>query len=191
MSYRFDVPTLHEIARKAVGLPHDEMFAAVTEALAATWPGHIHGDTAWQFSSAGGTVGTMKLLHFGPREYLMFFGTPIGTEGHSGRHGNDVYEFVLDGEFWSYAPGTFTRHVIRAGEMSRLPAGESHGYRIADHAWMLEYGRGAIHSMGPYSLSGPLFVTQDYGEIWRTVTTAGRLFFRSLRADRRPTSPRA
>jgi C-8 sterol isomerase len=180
MPHRFDLQILHEIAKKGIGLPHEQMFPAITDALSAAYPGHIHRDMDWIYSNAGGTMGVMKPLYFSATEYLMFFGTPIGTEGHSGRHRAEIYEFILEGEMWAFTEGDTERRVRGPGDMTRLRAHESFGYRIPDHAWMLEYGRGPIFTMSPFFLASAILITQDTRSLWRMTSSFGRLFLRDL-----------
>ena len=48
----------------------------------------------WIFNNAGGVMLEMKLLHASNNEYVMIWGTPIGSEGHTGRHLVEFYETV-------------------------------------------------------------------------------------------------
>ena len=87
MGYIFDPSTLHDVAKRAVGLKsREDMIRVVSEELKQRYPTHITLDVPWLFNNAGGAMGQMKLLHCSLSEYILIFGTPIGTEGHSGRY---------------------------------------------------------------------------------------------------------
>lgn len=181
MTYLFDPDELHAATRKVVGLGTPRaQFAALAQALAARYPGHVRFDDRWLFNNAGGAMGAMTLLHASLSEYLIFFGTPIGTEGHSGRYRAQVYDFLLDGEMWCYVPGESERTVYRPGDAAHLGRAQAKGYRIPDHAWMLEYARGPIPLMLPFGVADTALSTLDYGTIARTLWRYGRLATREL-----------
>ena len=50
------------------------------------------------FNKAGGVMGVMTLLHTSITEYIIIFGTDIGSEGFSGRFLANDYFILLEGE---------------------------------------------------------------------------------------------
>ncbi|RMF15972.1 MAG: hypothetical protein D6761_06980 [Candidatus Dadabacteria bacterium] len=160
----------------------DDKFDAITEALAERWPGHIDtGPRRWIFNNAGGAMGQMCLLHASLTEYLIFFGTPIGTEGHSGRYATDVWDFMIDGECQVYVEGELERtSAVAGGPYLHLGADRAKGYRIPDHGWMLEYARGPIPTMLPFGLADTLVSTLDWTTLRRTLVDYGRLVTREI-----------
>ncbi|STZ45436.1 C-8 sterol isomerase [Mycolicibacterium gilvum] len=89
MTYRIDPDVLHEVAVRAVGVPVDsgELITRTIELLAEAYPDLI--DTTpgrWVGSKAGGVLGKVRFLYFSPREYIVIFGSPTGTQGFSGRY---------------------------------------------------------------------------------------------------------
>lgn len=181
MGYVFDPHRVHELCQVGVGKPHEEMFDAVTGALAEAYPGHINTEPrAWIFNNAGGAMGQICLLHASLSEYILIFGTPIGTEGHSGRYRTDVYDFVLEGEFWCYVEGETRRSVFGPGSFAYLGPNAAKGYRIPDSCWMVEYSRGPIPTMLPFGLADSLISTLDTSVTARTFAKYGRLVVGSL-----------
>jgi hypothetical protein len=45
-------------------------------------------------------MGQVCLLHASLSEYLLLFGTSMGTEGHSGRYWATISDYLVSGEFW-------------------------------------------------------------------------------------------
>jgi C-8 sterol isomerase len=167
VAYVFDPESLHEIIRDVVGQPMETLLPELVGRLHERYPGHIETELRWLFNNAGGAMGAMTILHGSVTEYLLVFGTPIGTEGHTGRFWADDFFFILEGEQWAYTPGDLRRQVFRPGDMHHLPRGVARGYRIPEHCWALEYARGAIPSMLPFGMADALSSTLDWRNVGR------------------------
>ncbi len=177
----FQPDVLHAVARSAVGLPHGPMVQHVTDELARLYPGHVETRPSWMLSLAGGVMGIMTVLHGSLSEYVLIFGTPVGSEGFSGRYRIEIHDFMLAGEMWTYTEADFAeRRVYRAGDAAVLRRREVKGVRLAEGAWMLEYGRGAIPTALPFALSDAV-IAFEFQTIARTIWTYGRLTMRELR----------
>ena len=96
--YVLDPTTIHEIAQAAISAAPsptdiDSMLAHIVSNLTATYPAPrlaLNTDTAeWVLNNAGGAMGAMWNVHASVTEYLFIFGTPLGTEGHTGVHAAD------------------------------------------------------------------------------------------------------
>ncbi len=183
--YLFDPDVLHEIASKSIGQPHEQMFALIIEALEAHYPGEIDASQPWIFSNAGGAMIQVKFLYASAQEYVMLFGTPIGTEGHSGRNPVEYYDTVLDGEAWYYHEGQFVRDVHKTGDRIFVGKGQSAGMHIPDHVWMLEYARGPLPLLLPFGLADSLLSTMDFKTVARTMSVYISLNTRKLSSTRK------
>jgi len=178
MGHVFDPAVLHAAARDVIGLPLDKMVARLVEDLARRYPGHIDGGAdhpdQWVFSNAGGAMGALRILHASLTEYVILFGTAIGTEGHSGRFRVDDYFMILDGEQWAYAPGELEPTIYRPGDLHVMRRGEARGYRMPGRCWALEYARGAIPLMLPFAVADAFTSTLDWPTLRRTLRLYGR-----------------
>lgn len=176
----FDPLVLQSVVNKHIGKPMKVMVSAIAEELHEHYPGHINRDPPWVLNNAGGAMGAFALLHASITEYLIVFGTPIGTEGHSGRHLADDYFFMLEGEQWSFSPGETDREVYKAGDMHLLRRGNVQGYRIPENGWALEYARGFIPSMMPFGVLDVLTSTLDFPTLAKTLGIYARGVTREL-----------
>ena len=86
MSYLFDPDQLHEIVRSCIGLPHDEMLETLITRIAQAYPGHAETEQDWFFNRLAGATGVITVLHASLSEYVLVYGTPIGTEAFSGHY---------------------------------------------------------------------------------------------------------
>ena len=162
--YIFEPTVLHAAASKALKAHGNASFDKVVDSIVATlekrYPGHINKEQQWIFNNAGGihpshpplililrhhcagAMGQMYLLHCSLTEYVIIFGTPIGTEGFTGRFLADDYFIILKGEQQAFNLGEFARESYKPGDMHHLPRGSAQGYRCPDHCFALEYARG-------------------------------------------------
>ena len=177
MGYVFDPEHLEEVTKRHLDAPLQIAFDGITADLATAYPGHVRTKPRrWILNNAGGAMGQICLIHGSLSEYLLFFGTPIGTEGHSGRYPTRVWDFMIKGEVWTYVEGTFERIVSKPGVNAMdLPRGVAKGYRAFEDSWMLEYARGPIPTMLPFGLWDTLFGTLDFVTLGRTMLQYGQL----------------
>lgn len=153
---------------------------ALVETLARQHPGDIDVQSPWFFNNAGGAMGALRFLHVSPSEYLILFGSAIGTEGHSGRLPADDWFMILDGEQWAFSAGELAPTIYRAGDCNHLPRGTTRAYRMPARCWALEYARGNIPLMFPFGLADALTSTLDHRAALDLVRVAGGGMLRSL-----------
>ena len=184
LDYVFDPDALRDAAKVGSGLPIEERLRTIARELSERYPGKISEEQEWAFSNAGGVMGQFSILYASLREYVIFFGSPIGSSGHTGRYSFvQDWAFVLDGELWDFKQGQLARDVYRAGDEIVLKPGNAKGYRIVDHAWILEYARGPIITMLPFGLADAFFSTLDGRTIFRTLRLYGKHVLQSWRTN--------
>jgi C-8 sterol isomerase len=150
--YVFDPKNLHQLAQSAISL-HGSNMTAISSHIhtsllssPSTSP-YISPHTEWVYNNAGGAMGAMTILHASLTEYLIIFGTAIGTEGHSGRHTADDYFMILAGEERMYEKGKFEPEVYAPGDVNFLKRGVVKQYACKEYCFALEYARGWIVPM--------------------------------------------
>jgi hypothetical protein len=181
MAHIFHPQRVQEAARRAVGLPHQAMARTVIDDLSAAYPGHIESTENWVMSLAGGATGVMTVLHCSLSEHILIFGTPVGTEGFTGRYYIDLYDFVIAGEMWTYSEDQCGERVIfRPGDGAFMQRRHAKGFRLVEGSWILEYGRGPIVTCLPTGISDAV-VSLDGKTVWKTLRIATRLIFKELR----------
>ena len=180
-TYEFSPEELHQVAQLGVGLPVGEAWEAIHAELMRLHPGKILETPRWTFNSAGNAVCQIAIVYASTKEYVAFFGTPIGAAGFSGRYQSDVWDLMVDGEMWTYVPGQFEKTVYKAGDLAYLPQGGGKGVQYVDHAWMIDYGRGNVISMFPFGIIAPtLFTTLDYQSAWQEFIDFARAAIQAL-----------
>lgn len=181
MGYIFDPQRLQEIGSRAVGLPFEQMVQTVLDQVAEAYPGHTETKQEWVFSLAGGITGIMTVIHGSLSEYVLIFGTPIGSEGFSGRYHIDIWDVVLSGQMSTYTedrPGELVLH--KPGELAYLKRGKTKAAKFTEHCWLLEYGRGPIATSLPMALGDAVFSALDATILVKTFRIYGRLVLREL-----------
>jgi len=180
--YVFDQDVLQDVARKAIASSNDTsaIFQSVADQLAHRYPGHVETNPEWVFNNAGGAMGAMWVLHSSITEYVIIFGTAVGTEGHTGRFFADDYFTILEGEQWSYSEGATEKEIFRPGDQHHLPRGHAKQYRMPDKCFALEYARGIIPLMLPFGVADFFFSTLDFVSLYRTFAIYGRHVIREL-----------
>lgn len=174
MRFLFDPEKLHAIAREAAGPPIHEALPKIVEALERTWPGAVTKRPEWMLAIYGGTTATMTILHASLSEYILVYGSPLGTNGFSGRYLFDCYDWMLRGEMRTYRDDDSLRaETYGPGDGAFLPHLRAKGYSITPDSWMLEYGRGFIPSGLPFALAGPLHASPDWPTLGRTLRIYG------------------
>mmetsp|Transcript_2221 Transcript_2221/g.6109 ORF Transcript_2221/g.6109 Transcript_2221/m.6109 type:complete len:217 (-) Transcript_2221:184-834(-) len=176
----FSPEVMHRVAKEALaaqpaGAHPKAIVDGVVAGLRKEYPDHIiEGEPEWLFNNAGGAMGAMIVLHASLSEYVIIFGSPIGTEGHSGRFLSDDYFTILHGEQWAYEPGQLVKEVYKPGSQHHMKLGVAKGYKIPDSGcWALEYARGNILSMMPFGLADLFSSTLDPVTFWKTVKVSG------------------
>ncbi|NUO52552.1 MAG: hypothetical protein HOV80_27205 [Polyangiaceae bacterium] len=169
--YIFSPEVLHGVAKEAVsGQPTTEgKVDFIRSRLSEIYPGHVRPENEWVFNIAGGSMGHMTILHASITEYVIIFGTPIGTEGYSGRFAADDYFMILEGEQWAYDEGGMKKEVYKPGDLHIMPRNVARGYRMPDHCYALEYARGWVPLMLPFGLADSFTSTMDMQNVAKTM----------------------
>lgn len=189
--YIFDQAKLHDISRVAIakhGNATDLIFDEIVSELKkdpkigpTLNKNSFRDHNEWVFNNAGGAMGSMYIIHASITEYLIFFGTPIGTEGHTGRHTADDYFHILQGEQLAFRAGDLTAERYPAGTMHHLNRGQVKQYVMPQSGcWALELAQGWIPPMLPFGMADSVFSTLDLPTFSRTCVITGREMIANL-----------
>uniref|UniRef100_A0A667I925 Sigma non-opioid intracellular receptor 1 n=1 Tax=Lynx canadensis TaxID=61383 RepID=A0A667I925_LYNCA len=163
------------------GLDHELAFSRLIVELRRLHPGHVLPDEElqWVFVNAGGWMGAMCLLHASLSEYVLLFGTALGSGGHSGRYWAEISDTIISGTFHQWREGTTKSEVFYPGETVVHGPGEATAVEWGPNTWMVEYGRGVIPSTLAFALADTIFSTQDFLTLFYTL----RAYARGLRLE--------
>ncbi|KAF2665167.1 ERG2 and sigma1 receptor-like protein [Microthyrium microscopicum] len=128
----------------------------------------------WVFNNAGGAMGSMYLLHASITEYLIVFGTPLGTEGHSGRHTADDYFNIIEGEQWAATQNSLVMERYPKGSVHHLVRGKAKQYKMHEGCWAIELAQGFIPGMLPFGFADAFASTLDIPSLYHTVRITAR-----------------
>ncbi|KAH7886900.1 ERG2/sigma1 receptor-like protein [Phlebopus sp. FC_14] len=187
--YVLDPAFLHELARDAIATSPDDpkgMITHILTNLTSTYPQisptislNTNSDE-WVFNNAGGAMGAMYIIHASITEYLIIFGTPLGTEGHTGLHTADDFFHILVGEQWAFKPGALEMERYQPGDVHFLPRGTAKQYKMHEGCFALEYARGWIPLMLPFGLADTFTSTLDIPTLYHTVRITAREMGKNL-----------
>ncbi|KAK7005715.1 ERG2/sigma1 receptor-like protein [Favolaschia claudopus] len=185
--YVMDPTHLHELTQAAIeASPNNTagMIQHIVTNLTLTYPSNkikLNLDSSeWMFNNAGGAMGAMYIIHASITEYLIIFGTPLGTEGHSGLHTADDYFNILVGEEWAFLPGSLEMERYTPGMVHHLPRGTVKQYKMHEGCFALEYAQGWIPLMLPFGFIDTFTSTLDLPGLFRTVRITAREMLRNL-----------
>ncbi|CAO2654680.1 Nn.00g114130.m01.CDS01 [Neocucurbitaria sp. VM-36] len=141
--YIFSPSELHELASEAISLHGNDTTSVVSHivsSLSNTHADYVNLDEEWVFNNHGCAMGAMYIIHASITEYLIVYGTAIGTDGHSGRHTADDYFIILRGEELAYAPGPGVYEPQRypQGTVNHLRRGEVIQYKMQPESFALD-----------------------------------------------------
>lgn len=182
MAYTFDPGVLHRVVQQVVDTADGggDLVARTIEALGAEFSGVIDPTAGrWVGSKAGGILGKVRFLYFSPREYLVIFGSPTGTQGFSGRYKHvDIHKFLLAGRIDSYDLETDDLAALPPllpGQRTCLERGHARGLTIQPGSCHLEYGRGAVATTLPFAMVDTLLLSLELESVRRSTVEFARL----------------
>jgi sigma non-opioid intracellular receptor len=187
MTYKIDPDVLAAIAKKVVGVHQagGELITRATQLLAAEYPDLIDPTPGrWVGSRAGGILGKVRFLYFSPREYVVLFGSPSGTQGFSGRYKHvEIHKFLMAGQidYYDLESDEMLPTTLHPGGRSRTEKGHARGLTIHPGSWHIEYGRGAVVTTLPFAMVDTLFVSLETESVRRSAVEFGKLVTRRFR----------
>jgi C-8 sterol isomerase len=176
--YIFDPKELHDLSLRAIAASSNDTASTIAYIISdltqKPYSKHINTEQEWIFNNAGGAMGAMYIIHASITEYLIIFGTAIGTEGHTGRHTVDDYFNILHGTQLAFKAGEFEPETYPQGSVHWLRRGEVKQYKMESACFAMEYARGWIPPMVGFGFADGLTSTLDWITLWRTIVVTAR-----------------
>ncbi|KAL1959723.1 hypothetical protein VTO42DRAFT_1309 [Malbranchea cinnamomea] len=184
--YIFNVDELRELAQDSIARHPNNITALLYDLNGSIREkyGEQHvmpfttDESQWVWSNHGSAMGSFIILHASITEYLIFYGSPLGSEGHSGLHLADDYFTILSGYEKRYLLGELEPTIYRPGETNHLPRGVSSHYAL--EGWALELAQGWIPSMLPFGFMDTFSSNLDFPNFWRTVVLTAKAMGKQL-----------
>lgn len=184
-NYIFDPLTLNKIVNaqlekydlESESFETKSLLKDIRDALAAHYGEEYinqYVEEEWIFNNAGGAMGQMIILHASVSEYLIFFGTAVGTEGHTGVHFADDYFTIIYGEQYAALPNALKPEIYTPGQTHHLRKGYAKQYHMPSGSFALELAQGWIPCMLPFGFLDTFSSTLDVYTLWKTVYLTGR-----------------
>ena len=181
MSTVFDPQEIDRIVRENLDGSLEQRIEGVVQGLKARYPKHVTTRDEWVLSVAGGCRGQFRIVHASLTEYILIFGTPIGTDGFTGRFPADDWFWMLQGEQHVYDEGQLDKNVYGVGgPVHLLPRGTGRFFKFTEGSYGVEYVRGWVPLMMPFGLADAVTSTLDLSSIVKTVRAYGRSTIENL-----------
>lgn len=143
-----DLNNLHAVTKSVLGVSKDKLFDKVHHELKKSSPNIslISSKTSKKKNSSV----NIHVLYCSDQEYLAILEFPKELTGTIGPYSQiDHWNFLFEGELFSYVTGNSTRPLISyPGDVTFLAKGMVHNFHIPKYAHLLEYGRGKIFQGG-------------------------------------------